>query len=51
MEQVNFRYITPEVAKKILENNVGNRTLKPQVIKRYAEDMRGGAGMKVIVNP
>lgn len=34
--------ITPEMAKKILENNVINRTLKPHRIKLYAEEMKSG---------
>lgn len=34
--------ITPEIAKEYLEHNVLNRKVRPDVVKRYASDMRRG---------
>lgn len=40
------RTITPDMAKTMLEHNIGNRSPKPRAIARYAEDMRNGHWME-----
>jgi hypothetical protein len=34
--------ITPQMAKKYLEKNTNNRTVRPSTVKRYANDMKNG---------
>lgn len=37
---VKIETITPERAKALLNNNLGNRTMSAQVVKKYASDMK-----------
>ena len=40
--EVAIETITPETAREMLENNPGNRKLRPHKVRDYSEDMKGG---------
>ena len=47
----NFKRVpfNPSMAQYILDNsNINNRNLSPSVVKKYADDMRGGYGSNTV---
>lgn len=41
--QVGFETITPDMAARMLENNPRNRSVRPDVVTKYAKDLKSGS--------
>lgn len=39
---VYFMDVTPEIAQKLLKKNIGNRDVRPGMVKRFAQDIEAG---------